>query len=193
MVDSREDIKKRVESYPELSENYREILNYVLAIDEATDEFKSNETALKENVAAAQSLYKKDGTTLDLSKVKMPILIGAIEVSKGLDDKLAEKYDIQEEYVSMIKQNDIESGPIKSYLDSISFKKERVTELKDAENHLKTKIDSDIVACLVEIAKEEAKLIKESNMENPPKEKVDAKGLDSVQILKVLREKFGIR
>jgi len=188
---TKEEIQERLEAFPGLAGNYKEILNALTAVDEKDADVKLSENELKENAAGAMSLYKKDGTTLDTGKITMKTLVGAIEVHSGIENKLEIEYEKQEEYISLIKQGDIEKGPIDKYVRNLNEKKELVSEAKDVINSLKERIDVDIVACLHEIAKEEAKLIKESKMEKPPKPKKDDKGIDAFEIIKVLKEKLG--
>src|SRR5574344_2066490 len=77
---------------------------------------KEAENKLKEEFASAKGFYKKDGTTLDLSKVKIAIVKSAIEVKETGINALEEKLSLQDEYLTDIKNGTITKGFVDAYV-----------------------------------------------------------------------------
>lgn len=154
---------------------------------------KTAEGKLKEEVASAKGFYKKDGTTLDLAKVKMGTLKKAIEVKETGVNKLEEELAIQEEYLADIKNGNITKGFVDSYISKIRLEKETKETEKDVKENLKTTIDSDIVEAIAilvdgDIAQEQERL--EDDEGKSKKTKKD--NSEIVKLAKEIKKKLGI-
>lgn len=118
---------------------------------------KNAELKLKEEFAEANKFFKKDGKTLDLGKVKLPILKGAIEVKETGVNKLEEKIELQDSYLNSINSGMLSKGYIDSYVNKLTAEQEMKEQEKDVKENLKTTFDSELVDAVHAIVKQELK------------------------------------
>jgi hypothetical protein len=112
----------------------------------AGDNLKKSENTLKEEMAKHKNFYKKDGTTLDLAKVKMKLVKSAIEVNATGADKIQQELDLQKEYQVDLKN--ISKGMVESFIGKKTAFDEVSNEIKDVKENLKTTMDTDIVEAI---------------------------------------------
>lgn len=151
---------------------------------------KSSEQRLKEEFASAKQYFKKDGTTLDLAKVKMGTLKKAIEVKETGDNKLEQELELQEEYLTDMKNGTIPKGIVDSYVGKLRLVKEQKDNEKDVKENLKTTIDSDIVEALAILAGGEIEQEKERLEGDDAKPKKDKSEL--LALVKAIKAKMGV-
>lgn len=155
----------------------------------ATMDKKSSEKRLKEEFASAKQYFKKDGVTLDLSKIKMGTLNKAIEVKETGINKLEEELSLQEEYLTDMKNGTITKGFVDTYVNKIKLVKEQKENTKDIKENLKTTIDADIVEALFLVASEDVAVEKERLEGDEAKPKKN-KG-ELVNLIKAIKAKLG--
>ena len=159
----------------------------------AKETVKDAELKLKEGIAMNKQMYKKDGTTLDTSGVKMASLNGAMSVFYGGEDKLEVAADLKNEYLEDIKKGDINQKEIEGLEMKRASVKESTGAAKDAREELKTHIDSDIVDAIDMLAVEEVKLLKENEDAEKGIDKKEKKDKsEAYDILKEIKAKLGI-
>jgi hypothetical protein len=140
----------------------------------AGDNLKKSENTLKEEMAKHKNYYKKDGTTLDLAKVKMKLVKSAIEVNATGVDKIQQELDLQKEYQVDLKN--ISKGMVESFIGKKTAFDEVSNEIKDVKENLKTTMDTDIVEA-IEIVVLSAVLAETEDESKPKKDKSEVEKL----------------
>jgi len=187
------EIKEELDKIDNLKGNYDELVAAYTEAYYAKENVKDAELKIKEGIAQHKQMYKKDGTTLDLAGVKMNSLNGAMSVFYGGEDKLGAIADLQDEYISDIKNGDISQREIEGLEMKRSTAKESTGAAKDTKEELKTHIAPEIVEAIDMLAKEEVKMLKESEDAEKgidPKPKKD--NSETYDILKEIKAKLGI-
>ncbi len=142
---------------------------------------KEAENKLKEEFASAKGFYKKDGTTLDLSKVKIAIVKSAIEVKETGINALEEKLSLQDEYLTDIKNGTITKGFVDAYVAKQRLIKETSETAKDVKENMKTTMDSDVVEAIHLIVKND---VAEANADDSKPKKDNSEVMSLVQEIK---------
>lgn len=189
------EIKEELDKIKNLKEVYDSLVASHTEVYYAQENVKDSENSLKEKIAMEKQFYKKDGTTLDLAKVKMPSLNGAITVFLGGEDKLEAAADLKNEYLADIKKGVINQKEVESLEMKRNLVKETSSGAKDAREELKTHIDPLIVDAIDMLAKEEVKILKENDdadkgVDKKPKKEKDTSA--TYEILKEIKTKLGI-
>ena len=140
----------------------------------AGDNLKKSENTLKEEMAKHKNYYKKDGTTLDLAKVKMKLVKSAIEANATGVDKIQQELDLQKEYQVDLKN--ISKGMVESFIGKKTAFDEVSNEIKDVKENLKTTMDKDIVEA-IEIVVLSAVLAETEDEAKPKKDKSEVEKL----------------
>lgn len=159
-----------------------------------TEDKKKAENKLKEEVASAKGFYKKDGTTLDLAKVKMKLVKSAIEVKETGVNKLEEEVALQEEYIADLTNGNITKGFVDSYVSKIRLEKETKETEKDVKENLKTTIDSDIVEAISLIVKGDLEQeLDNMNAEDGKKTKSKKDDSELMEMIKEIKKTLGLK
>lgn len=175
----------------------RKVYNALKDAKESTfivsEDKKKAENKLKEEFASAKGFYKKDGTTLDLAKVKMKIVKSAIEVKETGVNKLEEELALQEEYLSNIQNGVITKGFVDAYISKLRLEKETKEAEKDVKENLKTTVDSDIVEAIALIVKGDLDKEKENlDAEDGKKGKSKKDDSELMEMIKAIKKTLGL-
>lgn len=173
-------------SKAELERVYNAIKDAKESVLIVSEDKKKAENKLKEEFASAKGFYKKDGTTLDLAKVKMKLVKSGIEVKETGVNKLEEELALQEEYIADLTNGNITKGFVDSYISKLRLEKETKETEKDVKENLKTTVDSDIVEAISMIVKGDLDKEKE-NMDAEDGKKTKSKKDDS-ELMEMIRE-----
>jgi len=152
------------------------------------------ENTLKEEIAMKKQYYKKDGTTLDLGKVKIPTFKKAMVVHlEGGPNKVAEELELLEEYILDMKNDQTLSARAKTLQNKMIQEKETKGAEKDTKEELKTYLDSEIVEALNVLADLEIKKKKEALEEDSGKDTKKKKDQSEIlSLISELKKKLGI-
>lgn len=136
----------------------------------ASMDLKESEQKLKDDIVQENQFYKKDNVTPDYGKIKMPLLKSAIDINMGGEDKLAKNLDMQDQYLSDIKNKKISPAAVDGFARKTAMLAEAKTMVKDTKENMKTVLDAEIVEALFMLA--------ENDIENE-KDRLDAEGGES--------------
>jgi len=157
---------------------------------------KEYEKTLKEELAMKKQLYKKDGTTLDLAKVKVPTFKKAMEVHlNGGPNKVEEELELLEEYILDMKNDSTVMARAKSFQNKMIQESESKGAAKDSKEEMKTYLDSEIVEAMDIVASFEIQAKKERLEAENGQETKKKKSKNQEEILSLvqqLKQKLGL-
>jgi len=128
---------------------------------EAENNRKEIEKELREQMASAKQLYKKDNTP-DIGKIKLPLVKEAMKVFLFEEpNKLEEKLETMEEYISDFKNDET----LKEKAEQLGISMAEEKSIKEGSKEIKDEytgvFDKDLLNALDDIAKETIKQIKD--------------------------------
>ena len=146
----------------QLSESHKRLKLALMAELTASMDLKEMEQKLKDEIVQENQYYKKDNTTPDYAKVKMPLLKQAIEIVENEGkNKLADQLDLLDIYISDIKSKRISPAAINGYLRKLKMIAEAKENIKDIKENMKSELNSDVVEALMMLAKIDVGIEKE--------------------------------
>jgi len=155
---------------------------------------KEVEKEVKEEIASKKQLYKKDGTTLDLGKVKLSTFKKAMDIHlNGGPNTVEAELELLEDYIVDMKNDSVVLGRAKTLQNKMIQEKESKDLVKDTKEELKTHLDSEIVEALNILADLEIKHKKEKLEADEGKETKKKKDQSEIlDLVKKLKEKLGL-
>jgi hypothetical protein len=155
---------------------------------------KEAEQKIKEEIAMKNQYYKKDGTTLDLGKVKLPTFKKAMAIYlDGGPNKLEEELELQEQYIVDMKNDNTVRDRAKSLQNKMIQESESKGAAKDTKEELKAHLDSEVVEALNILADLEIKNKKEAMEADEGKETKKKKdNTEILDLVKKLKQKLGL-
>lgn len=187
------DLNAELDKIDNLKEMYDSLLASHQEVYYAKEDSKEAELKLRESIAMEKGLYKKDGSTPDVSAVKMNSLNGAIHLWEGGEDKLGAIADLQDEYLQDIKKGIIDKKVIESLCMKRVSVKEATAGMKDTKEELKVQANPTIIEAIDMLAKEEVRILKENeDAEKGIEIKPKKDNGDTFAILNEIKKKLGL-
>lgn len=157
------------------------------------ENFAATEMLVREEIAKANSAFKKDGTTPDVAVAPVTLVQSALEVKLTGKNKLRAKLDLQEEILAMMTNGNIPAAMVSSYEKKMAAKKESENDEKDAIASLKSIYPAEIVDAIALIVAKKIKDDEEQSKSDSTAPKSNEKNeltLETVKgILQILNEK----
>lgn len=158
------------------------------------------EDKLKQDIAEAKDLKKKDGT-VDLKQVKMTLVKNAIAIEKLKEEnKLAQKYEQLEEYLVDLANSVYNDDIIETYLnklDLVNDNKEEIDEIKDVYAATLSSDTIKAVDKLAKIVEKEYLAIEKAKLDDTngksTKEKDKTKSIDIDLLVMELAKKLNVK
>jgi hypothetical protein len=142
----------------ENSQGIKDLFNSLVALKKEEIDLQYDAKTLEYDIRYeyAQDLgyFKKDGTTVDIGKIKAPLLKTAIKIQKELEDnKLEEKCDEQNSYITDINNSRLNSDKIDSLLSKEDSIKDLKSDYRESKNEVVGMLDADEVKAVEELVK----------------------------------------
>ncbi len=158
------------------------------------------EDKLKQDIAEAKDLKKKDGT-VDLKQVKMTLVKNAIAIEKLKEEnKLAQKYEQLEEYLVDLANSVYNDDIVETYLnklDLVNDNKEEIDEIKDVYAATLSSDTIKAVDKLAKIVEKEYLAIEKAKLDDTngksTKEKDKTKSIDIDLLVMELAKKLNVK
>lgn len=158
------------------------------------------EDKLKQDIAEAKDLKKKDGT-IDLKQVKMALVKNAIAIEKLKEEnKLAQKYEQLEEYLTDLANSVYNDDIVETYLnklDLVNDNKQEIDEIKDVYSATLSSDTIKAVDKLAKIVEKEYLAIEKAKLDDTngkkTKEKDKTKSIDIDLLVMELAKKLNVK